>query len=64
MGWGDVKRDELERRLAIEMLKLPVARIGNVEDIGIVVCMLASPRSGFITGANVRVDGGQVDSVN
>jgi 3-oxoacyl-[acyl-carrier protein] reductase len=64
MGWGEVKRDELERRLAVEMLRLPVARIGNVEDIGIVVCMLASPRSGFITGANVRVDGGQVDSVN
>jgi len=26
--------------------------------------MLASPLSGFITGANYRVDGGQIRSVN
>jgi len=64
MGWGAVKREDLERRLAVEMLKLPVARIGTVEDVGMAVCMLASPRSGFITGANIRVDGGQVDCVN
>lgn len=64
MGWGAVKREDLEKRLAVEMLKLPVARIGNVEDVGVAVCMLASPRSGFITGANIRVDGGQVDCVN
>jgi NAD(P)-dependent dehydrogenase (short-subunit alcohol dehydrogenase family) len=64
MGWGDVKKEDLEKRLAVEMLKLPVARIGDVEDVGLVVCMLASPRSGFITAANIRVDGGQLDHVN
>jgi len=26
--------------------------------------MLASPLSGFVTGANYRVDGGQIRSVN
>jgi hypothetical protein len=29
-----------------------------------VVALLASPRSGYVTGANYRVDGGQVRSVN
>jgi len=28
------------------------------------VCMIASPGAGFMTGANVRVDGGQIQSVN
>jgi len=29
-----------------------------------VVCMLASPLAGYVTGANYRVDGGQVRSLN
>ena len=36
----------------------------RVEDVALVVCMLASPRSGYVTAANHRVDGGQVRSVN
>jgi len=63
-GWGSPSPEELERRIAMERLNLPVGRIGRVEDIAVVVCMLASPRSGFITGANYRIDGGQVRSVN
>lgn len=42
----------------------PAGRLGLPEDLAIVACMLASPSSGFITGANYRVDGGQVRSVN
>lgn len=41
----------------------PVGRAGNAEDVAIVACMLASPRSGFITGSNYRIDGGQVRAV-
>lgn len=41
----------------------PVGRAGNAEDVALVACMLASPRSGFITGANYRVDGGQVRTI-
>jgi NAD(P)-dependent dehydrogenase (short-subunit alcohol dehydrogenase family) len=63
-GWGDPSPEELEKRIATERLNLPAGRIGRVEDIGLVVCMLASPRSGFITGANYRIDGGQLRSVN
>jgi NAD(P)-dependent dehydrogenase (short-subunit alcohol dehydrogenase family) len=42
----------------------PVGRLGTPRDLALVACMLASPLSGFITGANYRVDGGQVRSLN
>lgn len=38
--------------------------IGTPEDIAFAICTIASPRSGFVTGANIRVDGGQVKGVN
>jgi NAD(P)-dependent dehydrogenase (short-subunit alcohol dehydrogenase family) len=63
-GWGEPTDEELERLIATERLNLPSGRIGRVEDIGLVVATLASPRSGFVTGANYRVDGGQSRSVN
>jgi 3-oxoacyl-[acyl-carrier protein] reductase len=28
------------------------------------VCVIASPKGGFMTGANVRVDGGLVQTMN
>ena len=33
-------------------------------NIGHVVCMVASPAAGYMTGANIRGDGGQVATVN
>lgn len=42
----------------------PAGRLGTPQDLAVVICMLASPMSGFVTGANYRVDGGQVRSVN
>jgi NAD(P)-dependent dehydrogenase (short-subunit alcohol dehydrogenase family) len=42
----------------------PAGRLGTPEDLALVVCTLASPMSGFVTGANYRVDGGQVRSLN
>jgi len=41
-----------------------VNRIGEVEDVGYAVAMLASPRSGFINGTNVHVDGGISPAIN
>lgn len=40
-----------------------VGKLGTPDDVAIVTCMLASPRSGFITGCNYRVDGGQIRTV-
>jgi 3-oxoacyl-[acyl-carrier protein] reductase len=58
--------EEVTQRLAADkVFDLPPAgRLGVPEDLGMVICLLASPRSGFVTGANYRVDGGQVRSVN
>jgi 3-oxoacyl-[acyl-carrier protein] reductase len=63
-GWGEPDDEELERRIATERLNLPAGRIGRVEDIALVVCMLASPRCGYVTAANHRVDGGQIRAMN
>jgi len=64
MGWGDISLEEAETRAARELTPVPVGRIGRVEEIAHAVCMIASPAAGYMTGANVRVDGGQVQSVN
>lgn len=42
----------------------PAGRLGIPEDLAIIICTLASPRSGYVTGANYRVDGGQIRSLN
>lgn len=58
--------EEITKRMAADKIfdLPPAGRLGSPEDLALVVCMLASPLSGFITGANYRVDGGQVRSVN
>ncbi|MEO7248549.1 MAG: SDR family NAD(P)-dependent oxidoreductase [Novosphingobium sp.] len=40
------------------------ANYGRPEEIGTLVAFLASPLAGFVNGANYRIDGGQVQSVN
>jgi NAD(P)-dependent dehydrogenase (short-subunit alcohol dehydrogenase family) len=37
---------------------------GRPEDIGALIAFLASPLSAFVNGANYRIDGGQVQSIN
>ncbi|MGE0384740.1 MAG: SDR family NAD(P)-dependent oxidoreductase [Gammaproteobacteria bacterium] len=62
-GWGE-DLDAIEGRITREMIPLCTDRIGRPEDIGRMIAFLASPASGYITGANFRVDGGQCRSVN
>ena len=47
--------DILARRLA----KIPVKRMGATEEIGPMVCYLASPLSDFVTGSVFVMDGGE-----
>jgi 3-oxoacyl-[acyl-carrier protein] reductase len=65
-GDNDMTIEEITKRMAAEKIfdLPPVGRLGTPEDLALVTCMLASPMSGFITGANYRVDGGQIRSVN
>jgi NAD(P)-dependent dehydrogenase (short-subunit alcohol dehydrogenase family) len=65
-GNADMTIEEVTQRLAADkVFDLPPAgRLGTPQDLALVICMLASPMSGFVTGANYRVDGGQVRSLN
>jgi 3-oxoacyl-[acyl-carrier protein] reductase len=64
MGWDDtLPLEELDRMWAASR-NFPSGRAGRVENIGAVVCLLASPLGVFINGANIRVDGGQNQSIN
>jgi len=65
-GNPDATIEEItERLVADKVFGLPPAgRLGIPDDLAMVICTLASPRSGFVTGANYRVDGGQVRGLN
>jgi 2-deoxy-D-gluconate 3-dehydrogenase len=47
--------DILERRLR----KIPVKRMGEADEIGPLICYLASAKSNFVTGAVYVIDGGE-----
>ncbi len=68
MKFGDdtLTAEQVNDRLAAEKVfdVPPAGRFGLPQELAMVACMLASPLSGFITGANYRVDGGQVRGLN
>jgi 3-oxoacyl-[acyl-carrier protein] reductase len=63
-GWGTENWPEIERRAVKEVVPTSVGRIGRPEEIAHAVAFLASPLADFIDGANLRVDGGFVASIN
>ena len=62
-GWGS-RWEEVERRVLAEILYNPTGRLGRAEDVANLVAYLASPLSGYVNGANYRVDGGSATSIN
>lgn len=54
----------IEKRWAKELYPNSTGRMGTPEDVANAVTFLASPRAGFINGANLRVDGGMVPTIN
>ena len=47
-----------ETTFAARVASTPLGRIGEVDDIAQAALWLASPRSGFVTGQSIAVDGG------
>jgi NAD(P)-dependent dehydrogenase (short-subunit alcohol dehydrogenase family) len=60
-GWGD----DIDRAAEYVLAGTgqTVARIGQVEDVAYAVTMLASPKSDFINGVNIHLDGGGTGSI-
>ena len=65
-GDPDMTAEEVNARLAAEAVfeVPPAGRFGLPRELAMVAALLASPANGFITGANYRVDGGQVRGLN
>jgi NAD(P)-dependent dehydrogenase (short-subunit alcohol dehydrogenase family) len=61
-GNPGMTREQVVQRMADDKIFNipPAGRLGSPEDVAAVVCLLASPVSGFVTSSNYRVDGGQV----
>ncbi|GGE25224.1 NAD(P)-dependent dehydrogenase, short-chain alcohol dehydrogenase family [Gemmobacter megaterium] len=57
-GWIDSLPQKDERAAAV-----PLGRYGTAEEIGRTVAFLASDGAGYITGQNIRVDGGLMRGV-
>jgi citronellol/citronellal dehydrogenase len=45
--------------IAASVGRTPQKRAGTVEEVAHAICYLASPAAAFVTGAVLRIDGGQ-----
>ena len=61
--WADVEKEDPETFDFVSKLAA-LRRMGTDVEVARLVTFLASPAAGYITGANVRIDGGTVKAVN
>jgi 3-oxoacyl-[acyl-carrier protein] reductase len=54
----DVAWAEIERVVLPLFAQVPIGRVGALEEIADGIAFLASPVAAYITGINLRIDGG------
>jgi NAD(P)-dependent dehydrogenase (short-subunit alcohol dehydrogenase family) len=59
----DISADDPDGVIARWGAQHPIGRVGTPAEIAAVIVFLASPMSSFVTGADLRVDGGVLAGV-
>lgn len=54
----DAPWPEIEQAVLPAFAQVPMGRVGTLDEIADAIAFLASPRASYITGANLRLDGG------
>jgi len=55
---SDASWNEIEKIVLPMFAQVPMGRLGTLEEIADAIAFLVSPRASYITGANLRLDGG------
>lgn len=55
---ADAPWNEIEQKILPMFAQVPMGRVGTLEEIADAIAFLVSPRAGYITGMNLRLDGG------
>jgi NAD(P)-dependent dehydrogenase (short-subunit alcohol dehydrogenase family) len=54
----DAPWQDIERAVLPMFAQVPAGRVGRLDEISDAIAFLASPLAGYITGVNLRIDGG------
>lgn len=54
---------EIEKAVLPLFAHVPLGRVGQLGEIADAICFLASPRAAYITGSNIRLDGGMLPTM-